>query len=173
MLLINLVETEKDKEEFRLLYEKYNKLVYYIAMQHLNDRGMAEDCQQEVFLYIAKKFEHVRNRSTDDSVKGFITTITKAIAIDMYRKNKKNSAISYDDISSFVDTSRADLSLYNEIELSCAIDKLPDEYKNIIYLKYFYNFSSYEISDLYGISPSLVRKKIMVAKKIVKKYLQG
>lgn len=172
MLFFNVIETEKDKEEYLILYEKYQKFVYYIARQHLNDHNLAEDCQQEVFLYIAKNFQYIRNKSTEESIKGLIFTITKSIAIDMYRKNIKNNAIINADISDLGYIKDVDFDMCDEIALNCAIDKLPEEYKNVIYLKYFYDFSSSEISKLCGISPSLVRKRIMIAKKMMKKYLK-
>ena len=88
MASLALLETEKDKEDFTLLYQKYNKLVYCIAMEQLKERELAEDCCQEVFLYIAKNFQRIKENSTEESVMGYVSSVTKLIAVDMYRKKK-------------------------------------------------------------------------------------
>lgn len=83
MSSVSLIEKEKDKEKFIVLYEKYINMVYYIAIKHLNNRELAEDCCQEVFLHIARNFQHISDNSTEESVKKYIISIAQSTAMDM------------------------------------------------------------------------------------------
>lgn len=177
MLLFCLasIETEENKNKFEQLYNRYNSLVYYIANEFLDNKFAAEDCQQDVFTYLAQHLDMINDDISHHSVKKFISIITTAKAIDIYRKDRKYSLGMYDDF--FADLSEiqddeTDFSDTNTIDLSNAIDRLPDEYKYIFYLKYYCELTGEEISEICGISHSLVRKRLMLARKMIKKYLE-
>lgn len=58
-LFLALIDTEEDKIKFVTLYEKYRKLMFYIANDILKDTDLAEDAVQEAFFRIAKNFKKV------------------------------------------------------------------------------------------------------------------
>lgn len=173
LFYLGLVETEEDKNKFEQLYSKYNGLVYYIANEYLNNNYSAEDCQQDVFTYLAQHLDMINDDISHPSVKKFISIITKAKAIDIYRKNRKYSLGVLDDF--FSDASEItddEMELADTVDLSKAIDKLPDEYKYIFYLKYYCDLTGEEISEICNISHALVRKRLMLARRMIKKYLE-
>lgn len=62
---------------------------------------------------------------------------------------------------------------YDTVEIFSAFDKvLGEEEKNYLYLKYIYGYKSSEIAEMYGISDTLVRKKIERSKAKLKKYYE-
>lgn len=97
-----LLKTEQAQEAFTQLYSQYNKLVYFISMEQLKSRELAEDCTQEVFMYIAKNFDTIQNQS-EEALKGYIATVAKSIAINMYRKARRESVVTNEDLANLID----------------------------------------------------------------------
>lgn len=67
----------------------------------LNDKYLSEDVVHEAFLRIIDnidKVEHLDSQKT----RGFIFTIVKNIAIDKYRKRKRENYISYNEIEVYM-----------------------------------------------------------------------
>lgn len=170
MLLLSMITSAEGKSKFRLLYERYNKLVYWIAMQRLGNREKAEDCVQETFLYIANHLEKV-GEVDSKSTKCYVATIAEGKAISIYRKEVKHIANLYDDGKMSVDITS--FGLYDSAELSFAIDRLDDETRNMVYLRYVYGFTSKEIGSFYGISDALVRKKLQKGLGELKKFMEA
>ena len=97
-----LLKTEQAQEAFSQLYNQYNKLVYFISIEQLKERELAEDCMQEVFMYIAKNFETIQDKN-EDTIKAYIATVAKSISIDMYRKAQKESVATNEDLVNLID----------------------------------------------------------------------
>ena len=60
---------------------------------------------------------------------------------------------------------------YNEIEY--AIEKLPNNYKLVIFLKYYNLMDSKEIAFILNITEATVRKRLERAKKLLKQLING
>lgn len=164
-----MIDSAQEKTKFQLLYEKYGKLVYWIAMQKLGNKEKAEDCVQETFLYIANNLKKV-GEIDSKSTKCYIATIAEGKAISLYRKEIRHVANLYDDGK--MSTDITSFGLYDSAELSFAIDRLDDETKNMVYLRYVYGFTSKEIGSFYGISDALVRKKLQKGLCELKKFME-
>lgn len=104
-----LLKTEQAQEAFSQLYNQYNKLVYFISMEQLKSRELAEDCTQEVFMYIAKNFDTIQNQSKE-AVKGYIAAVAKSIAINMCCKTKKETTASNEELVNLIDINNIYLS---------------------------------------------------------------
>lgn len=173
-LYLSLLENPEDAASFNEFYEKFRKTVYYIAYDHLKNKQEAEDCEQEAFLIFAKNFHNISRDFDDKSVCNFVRIVTKNLAIDMYRKDKRESAYVVDtDINEFYSLSEKDFEVVDEIQLKDAINSLPDEYRTVFYMKYVCNYSGEEISRILSMSQPLVRKRCMLGMQLVRKYLKG
>ncbi len=169
-----LLQNPEDEPLFEEFYNKYNKLVYYIAKDYLNDHQLAEDCVQEVFFNFAKNFHNIKEKVNDNRVDGLIRVVAKNMAIDFYRKNKKHLKNLVDaDITDFFSLNVNEFDIYDEIAMKQAINSLPDEIKTIFYLKYVCNYSGAEISKYLDISEPLVRKRCMIGRKMIIKFLES
>ena len=51
-MIANKKVGNNESEEFDRLYEKYSKLVMYVALQFFKNRELAEDAVQNVFIKI-------------------------------------------------------------------------------------------------------------------------
>lgn len=49
VIYLSMLNGQEDKNKFELLYEKYRKLMFYIANNILNDEYLAEDAVHQTF----------------------------------------------------------------------------------------------------------------------------
>ncbi len=174
-LCLALLENPDDEPLFTDFYNKYQKIVYYVAKDKLNEHQLAEDCAQEVFFNFAKNFHNIKERFNDNEIEGLVRIVARNMAIDIYRKNKKHYINVVDaDLSEFFSiTDDSDLDTCDQVLLKQAIDSLPEEIRDVFYLKYVYNYSGTEISQLLGISEPLVRKRCMLGRQMARKYIES
>ena len=111
-----VLENPNDEPLFEIFYEKYNGLVYHIAYEHVQNKESAEDCTQEVFLQLAKNFHNINRDFDDKSVLNYVRIVSKNIAIDTYRKDKKHSSRVVDtEVSEFLNLKEEDFDIFDEI----------------------------------------------------------
>ena len=65
---------EGDREAFSMLYKQYWEKVYHFCGLYLNNRDVAEDVVQEVFIKVWESREFIRE---DDNFKGLLFVITR------------------------------------------------------------------------------------------------
>lgn len=168
IFFLSMLETDEDKNKFTLLYEKYRKLMFYIANQILKDDYLSEDAVEQTFVKI---IEYLDNISDVDchKTKSYIVIMIRNCAINLYRQRKNHPTVSLDD----------DIELANdqpfEIDemdvLTKAVVKLPVIYRDIYTLKYVQELSNQEIAKILDISESTVRKRLERAKEKIQQFL--
>lgn len=151
------------------LYKKYERLLISIISKHLDNQEDIEDCLQDVFVYFLQHKEKIKH-STHNQVKNYLATIANGMAINKYKRNMREIVVDdCENINDFNEYSSNDI--FNSIstsELASIIDKLNEKDKNFIYLTYIYGYNSEEISQMYGIKSSYVRKHLQRAKEFLR-----
>ena len=89
-----MLNGQEDKNKFELLYEKYRKLMFYIANNILNDEYLAEDAVHQTFIKI-KNLDKIDDVSCHKT-KSFIVIMVRNTAINMYNRRKRTSVIPFD-----------------------------------------------------------------------------
>ena len=74
-----------NQEALEIVYDKYYRLVFYIANYITNDKEVSEELVQDTFL---KVWNNAASFKFNTNFKSWITTIAKNTAID-YRRSKK------------------------------------------------------------------------------------
>jgi len=96
VIYLSMLNGQEDKNKFELLYEKYRKLMFYIANNILNDEYLAEDAVHQTFIEILKNLDKI-----DDvfchKTKNFIVIMVRNTAINMYNRRKRNSVVPFDE----------------------------------------------------------------------------
>ena len=170
MIYMALVDDD-DLPQFEELYEKYRQQLYGVAYNILNNEQDAEDAVLLTYEKIADKFKEISQIPCNE-LPSCLVIICRNTAINIYRKNKKRAAhsayinerISADDIFESCDDKAA---------LIDAVKKLPDEYKDILFLYDMQGFTSKEIAKMLGIKESAVRVKAFRARKMLRDILNG
>lgn len=167
---LSLVDTEEEKSKFEKLYYKYRNLMYYCAREILKDDRLAEDAVQEAFLRLTKyvkKIDDVECHKT----KNFVVIIVECAAKDIYRKENKHRAISWEELEqTYHFPAQENITGLTQIEE--AILKLPLTYRQIYLMKYVGGYSNKEIGEVLNIPQSTLRKRISRGKETLEKILE-
>lgn len=152
------------------LYNLYEAKMYSIAFSILYNELQAEDVVQDSFIKLSEYLDKIKSVDCYQT-KALIMKIVKTTAINCYRKNKKE-ALLYDSQEEKITLSDPnDLieqklsSIYQSDVLMAAAQEMPDIYKEIIKLKFYYEISNQEIADITGVDCATVRKRYERARK--------
>ena len=172
-ICLALLENPEDKLRFEEFYNKFYNTVYFIAKDHLRTHQAAEDCAQEIMIRFAKDFHNIKQDFDDKRFKNYVRVVAKGISVDMYRKEKKHIENIVDaDLTEFNTLSGDEFNFCDTILVKQALDAMPDIYKYVFHLKYFFGYSGAEISAKIGISENAVRQRCLQGMRFVRNYIK-
>ena len=142
----------KDSKALELLFDRYSRLVFGIALRILNDHSEAEEVVQEAFLYIYQKallFDPLKG-----SAKGWVVQIAFSRARDRKAHLSRRGFYSGTDIDSLDDTLPGQNDLEREIgvrldfsQLQAAFEDLTHMQRQTLEMFYFEGMELREISE--------------------------
>jgi RNA polymerase sigma-70 factor, ECF subfamily len=142
----------KDSTGLELLYNRYSRLVFGIALRILNDRSEAEEVVQEAFLSLYEKaglFD-----ATKGSAKGWLVQIAFSRARDRRLHLSRRGFYSGTDIESLNDTLQEQHDIEREVglridflHLLSAFEDLTEMQRRTLELFYFQGLELREISQ--------------------------
>jgi RNA polymerase sigma-70 factor (ECF subfamily) len=145
----------KDGKSLELLFTRYSRLVFGIALRILNDHSEAEEVVQESFLYVYQKallFDPAKG-----SAKGWVVQIAFSRARDRKAHLSRRGYYSGTDIDSLDDTLMGQSDVEREIgirldfsQLQCAFEDLTPVQKQTLEMFYFQGLDLREISERLG-----------------------
>lgn len=154
------------KSKFDRLYDSYYDGVYRYIYVCVKNKWNAEDIISTVFMKIYENREKIQEVETS---KNWIFRIAHNAIIDFYRKNGR--VIPIDD---FIETP-VDDEEYNNIIIKDEflgvkkyLDELPEETRNIIYLRFYAGLKFKEIAEIVNKSESTIKSIVNRAMKKVK-----
>ncbi len=141
-----------DRAAFDELYERYNRLVFGIALAILGERPSAEEVTLDVFMRVWQKAGTYR--ADRAKVSTWLIALTRHHAIDILRRQRTHPIPNRLNGN---ETSRLDTSAANELEeqvestlegrrIQEAFRQLPDEQREALLLAYFKGFTHAEIA---------------------------
>lgn len=158
-----IIKNNEEKLKVEKLYIKYNRLMYKVAYNILNDKYTSEDAVQLSFIKVIKNLNKIDEIESKKTLK-FLITICKNTAIDIYNKKKNfNKYLVKESLSNDI-VSEKIIGNENLNELLEIIYKLKSIDKEVIILKFIFNYSVIEISKMLNINIKTVQKRIERAK---------
>ena len=161
LIYLSFIDEPDDKRKFEEIYSSYKQTMFYAANRILKDNYTAEDAVHQAFIRIIDhldKIEDVKSQRT----RAFLVVIVEHIAIDIYRKRKKENWLSYDEMDIYIAN---DFEISFDNEIVGAIATLPLNYSTVLRLKYSQGYTDVEISRILDISEDNVRQRISRGKK--------
>ena len=164
-----------DDQAFGKLYDKYINEIYRFILMRVRNTEEAQDLTNEVFLKI---WQYISTNDSDiDNVRAFLYRMARNIVIDGYRKSGKEMlALDDEMIESLPDES---IDLEGEIEkqdevnaVLSVVDKLPNDQRELILMKYVQDLSVKEIAQVLEKSRGAVRVAMHRAIKKLKTLLK-
>lgn len=151
-----------DEEALLELHARYANLVYSVAYRVLNDDMAAEEVTQDAFMRLWHK------AALFDARKGsFVTwllTITRRLAIDTYRQQKRDPILNTLLIDDNAEQWENVLSMGHEGDLprllSVLVGELPVDQRQVIELAYFYGMTHSQIAEYTDLPLGTVKTRI-------------
>ena len=170
-LYLTLIDDDEDKIRFTKLYEQYRHLMFYIAQEILKDEHLSQDAVQETFLRIAKNFHKIGEILCPET-RNFTVIITKNVALTMLKhKHDDIDMDSYVESSAFETTEDVFDTVSNKALTECIL-KLPEIYRDSLYLYHLYGYSFNEISHLLSVPVETTKKRTQRARILLKELLE-
>src|ERR1700722_18725719 len=142
----------KDPEALDLLFSRYSKLVFGVALRILNDRNEAEEVVQETFLYLHQKA--ILYDCAKGSAKGWVVQIAFSRAKDRKAHLTGSGFYAGTDIESLAATLGSAGDVEHEVgvrldssHLQCAFEELTVIQRQTLELFYFEGLELREISE--------------------------
>jgi RNA polymerase sigma factor (sigma-70 family) len=153
-----------DLDKLGLLFERYKKPLFGFFYGMNKDAALSEDLVQNVFMRILKYRTVFRG---DGEFKTWMFHIARNVNNDHYRKKRVDARDSIEDWQDHIPTNENRFSEYQQEEemqlLSLAMDRLPEDKKEVLLLSKYQDKKYKEIAELLGCTESAVKVKVFRA----------
>lgn len=144
------------------LVSDYNR-IYRYCFYKMRNSAVAEDITQEAFLkYFAQNKNLKRGEDT-----AYLYTIAKNLCVDHFRKKREDALTGDYPQEDFCDDSDTKIAVRE------ALEKLGEQHKEILLLRYLGGLSAIETAETMEISRFQVYRMEKAALAEMKKYLKG
>ena len=175
--LIRQIAQGKSKA-FEELYERYNRLVFRIALAVLGETSHAEEVTLDVFVRVwqrAGTYHAERGK-----VSSWLIAITRHHAIDILRKQKANptsNALVWEETTQ--SENKDEQSLEDQVEhslqrkrIQAALGQLPTEQRQALALAYFKGYSHSQIANILNEPLGTVKTRIRAGMQKLRQILE-
>ena len=166
--------TVKDPEAFKPLYEAYFKKIFLFVYHRVNDKEMAADITQQVFLNALSNIHKYQFRGLPFS--SWLYRIAINQCTDFFRRNKKMRMVVLEDphIRELYDELTSEQSWDEwERKLPVVLEHLAEEDLQLIELRYFEQRPFKEVSEIMGLTESNTKvRTYRILERMKKIFLQ-
>ncbi len=151
--------------EFTLIYNRYKSGLYYYVLKMLNEKMVAEDILQNVFMKLYKNLPLIENK---ESISSWLYTTARNEIYEHLRRKKSKPVFYLEDDFDVRDENNLESLIDNkEIQktIEIEIEKIPVEQKEVFLLKEYSQLSYKEISAIQNIDEELVKSRLFKARK--------
>lgn len=159
---------------FEELYERYSGRVYRKCLSFVKDEAKAEDFTHDIFLKLIFKLSSYNENARFST---WLYSITYNYCMDQLRINKKRAEVYADESLEVADDTDLN-TMFEEPDveirrLKKAMERLTTEEKSILMMKYQDDLSIREISDVFNITESATKMRLLRSReKLRSKYLE-
>jgi RNA polymerase sigma-70 factor, ECF subfamily len=152
--LLYQLYSRQDPEAFAKLYDLYAGRIYRFVFFKVSNKEEAEDITSDVFL---KAWHYVSDKKKVESFSGLLYRLARNCVIDLYRtRSRQKESVSLEDEMINIDIHDAGQwgkELGDKMEaqkIIHALQKLKQEYKEIVTLRYVDELEISEIAEITG-----------------------
>jgi RNA polymerase sigma-70 factor (ECF subfamily) len=172
--LIQRLAADADEDALSELYDRYQALMYGIAMRITNDAALAQDAVQEAFVGVWRNSaKYVSGRA---SVRTWILSITHHRAIDIVRRRRATTTLPETDT---VDAALTVPDVWPEVARAFdgeavrgAIGGLPQIQREAIELAYFEGLTQVENASRTGAPLGTVKSRVRLGLQQLRRQLE-
>lgn len=166
--LVKLLQ-EGEASAFALLYEKYRSPLYLYCYRLLHDRQLAEDATHDAFLKIRSGVGSLKRA---ELFRAWMFQIARNEMMQHLRRSRRNGQVDIERVWE----EETPLEQYEQLEtkelVQQALRMLRTEYREVLILREYEQFSYAEIADITGTTESSVKSRIFKARRALLKKLE-
>ena len=151
LVYLSMIDSMEDQSKFEKIYWEYQNLMYYIASQLLKNPLDIEDAVHNAFVSIAERISEIEE-PVCLKTKGYIVTITEHKAVDILRRQRRYFELAVEDTPA-IPIDPESKSIFTD-----CLEQLPERYRQVILLKYYYGFSTRELAKELRVSKANAAK---------------
>lgn len=163
----------KNEDFFELLFEKYHRQLFLLALQYLKDEKLAEDAIQDVFLKVWEKRDQL---DFSRSVKGFLFTTLKNHVLNMIRSRKRRIANTIEAGNrkpGAVENTEEEVALNEYWKIvEEGIEELPSGKQKVFRLRRIQGYTNREVASVLHISVTTVKSQLYKATKFMRSFVR-
>ncbi len=168
---------ENDETAFNELYNRYRRLVYYIAFQLTKNHADAEEIVQETFVQVQRSISALKDPT---QFKAWIGKIAHSKTITMLRRKRDQqmSDLQLEILSNETEDRMDYCPEYMNHYLTdmqilhrCLLELKP-QYREVLILYFFVQLNNKEISELLHCPLGTVKSRLLYGKKYLKEAIQ-
>lgn len=167
--LLTLIEEQADRIRFEDIYRGYYKQMLTVANSILENPEDVEDAVQEALVRIAKHMPALRNRE-DWAVRGYVLTVAKNTALQLYNKNKRRLKHPHTQLFKEEVDDEVFQKVINMLDydlLLRAVRHMDPRYRQVLTLAYLQKMTPQEVASILGRKEDTVRKQLYRGKKLL------
>jgi len=152
-----------DADALRILYDRYGSIVHSFAYRIVRDRGLAEECTQDVFVAVwrrAADFDPARAKLTTWL---FVVARNRAIELARQRARRPDPRAEVELSGSSPDPAELVAVADEAQRVAEAVAELPEDQLEVLRLSYFGGLSHREIADTIGVPLGTVKGRLRLA----------
>lgn len=159
---------------FDVLVKQYERLVFHISFKLVNQKDVAQDISQEVFIKI---FRNLKSFAYQSKLSTWIARIAYLTTLNYIKKQKRDSFEPYpEDMEHFHFTTSdpeseligKDVNRY----VNYLMSQLPQQYRLVLTLFHLEEFNYQEIADITGLPAGTVKSYLFRGRKLLKDKLE-
>ena len=161
-----------DKNALIDIISDYRESLVLFLSNYVTDFGLAEEIAEEVFVKLYVDKPKFGGRS---SFKTWLFTIGKNASLDILKTRSKHKDVPMDDFYDAADRENIEQNYIRDEEkrqLLRALQKLNDDYRQVLYLVYFEEFSNTETAKIMGKSERQIRNLLYRSKESLRNILE-
>ncbi len=151
----------REDDAFEFAFSQHTDMVYRIALNNTRSTADAQDITQEVFMRLLESSKAFKD---SNHLKAWLIRVTINLCHDEFKRNQRLSD-SFNEIR--------DEAVFNESPVAEAVNSLPENYRNAIYLHYYEGYTAKEIGKILGAKENTVLSWLSRARQKLKEELAG
>ena len=158
-----------DTEAFSTLVERYQRVLFTVALRFLGDRDAAADAAQNAFVRAYERLD------TFDSAQRFFSWIYRIVINECLnaRRGARPSEPLPETLAAGADPFELFAAEERRRRVQGAILALPTDYREVIVLRHFAGLSYDEIAEALGVAGSVVKSRLYTARQRLSQMLLG
>ncbi len=158
-----------DENAFNVFVHKHYPAILKYCHYHCPDLSYSEDITQETFL---RFFERLSEYRYIGKTRNYLYVIAGNLCKDYGRKRKESFLEEQAQEAQSLTKPPETEMILNKVSVEAALGSLPDELREVIVLRYFYDLKLTEIAGILRISLPLVKYRMGAGKKRLRQLLK-